>query len=169
MNIHRLLYRSEANLDGSDASIQQQISEIVARAAIKNEAKGLTGALFYAGGIFVQALEGDLPTIEETFERICCDHRHRRLDLLELVNAESRMFAEWSMARVTADRRIARLVTGTSSFDERPVDEAMSAQATAVLLRSLLVADLEDGAYARPMCPVERATSPMRGMSISRR
>lgn len=142
MPFHRLLYRSEANLAGSDADIQQQIAEIVAGAAAGNEAAGLTGALLYAGGIFVQALEGPPATVELTFERICCDHRHRRMELLEFVHAENRTFAEWSMARVTVDQQVARLVTGVTIFDAPSSAEGMSAQATIQLLRSLLLADL---------------------------
>lgn len=148
MPLHRLLYRSEANLAGTDADIQHQIAEIVARAAAGNEAAGLTGALLYAGGMFVQALEGPPATVERTFERICCDHRHRRMELLEFVHAENRTFAEWSMARVTADQQVARLVTGVTIFDLPQADECMSARATIQLLRSLLLADLDPAADA---------------------
>lgn len=148
MPLHRLLYRSEANLAGSDADIQQQIAEIVAAAAAGNEAAGLTGALLYAGGIFVQALEGPPATVERTFERICCDHRHRRMELLEFVHAENRTFAEWSMARVTVDQQVARLVTGVTIFDAPSTDEGMSAQAIIQLLRSLLLADINSSGPA---------------------
>lgn len=157
MPLHRLLYRSEANLAGTDADVQQQIAEIVARAAAGNEAAGLTGALLYAGGMFVQALEGPPAKVEQTFERICCDHRHRRMELLEFVHAENRTFAEWSMARVTVDRQVGRLVTGVTIFDVPPAEEGMSAQATIHLLRSLLLADLDSAALADSPGPARTA------------
>ena len=144
MTIHRLLYRSDMDLDGTAAGIQQQIVEIVRLSAARNAADGLTGALLHTRGVFIQVLEGPLPAIEATFERICCDQRHRRVELLELVEAEGRVFGEWSMARISADRTIERLVSCVSAGEEQ-VLEATSAQATISLMRTLLINGQEQG------------------------
>ncbi len=36
--------------------------------------------------------------MERTFERICCDFRHRDVRLIDLVQVETRVFGEWGMA-----------------------------------------------------------------------
>ena len=138
MTIHRLLYRSDMDLDGTAAGIQQQVVEIVRLAEAHNAANGLTGALLHTRGVFIQVLEGPLPVVEATFERICCDLRHRRVELLELVQAEGRVFEEWAMARITADQTVERLVSCLPTSEEQ-VLEVASAHATIQLMRSLLV------------------------------
>ncbi|GJE02216.1 BLUF domain-containing protein [Methylobacterium isbiliense] len=138
MPLHRLLYRSEVDLVGSAADVQQQIVEIVRSSEARNAADGLTGALLHTRGVFIQALEGPLSAIEATFERICCDLRHRRVELLELAQAEKRAFAEWSLARISADETMERLFPCLPSTEDQVV-EATSAQATVRLMRALLV------------------------------
>ena len=144
MTVHRLLYRSDIDLVGSAADIQQQIGEIVRLSQARNAAAGLTGALLLTRGVFIQALEGPLPAIETTFERICCDLRHRRVELLELVQAEGRVFGEWSMARVSPDQRVERLFTCLPGTEEQGLESA-SAQATIQLMLALLISGPEQG------------------------
>ncbi|WP_375465715.1 BLUF domain-containing protein [uncultured Methylobacterium sp.] len=138
MTIHRLLYRSDMDLAGTAAGIRQQIVEIVRISEARNAADGLTGALLHTRGVFIQVLEGPMPAVEATFERICCDLRHRRVELIELVEAEGRVFGEWSMGRISADQRIERLVSRLPAGEDQ-VPEAASAHATIQLMRTLMV------------------------------
>jgi hypothetical protein len=140
MPLHRLLYTSEMALVGSEADIRQQVAEIVARSASRNAADGLTGALLQTRGMFIQALEGPLAAVEATFERICCDLRHRRVDLQEFVRADGRVFGEWSMVSITPDRTIEKLFTAAELIGEQE-HETVSAQAMIQLMRSLLLTD----------------------------
>ncbi|MGU3540013.1 BLUF domain-containing protein [Methylobacterium sp. A54F] len=139
MPIHRLLYRSDMALIGTEADVRQQVAEIIRLSAARNADVGLTGALLETRGVFIQALEGRLPALEATFERICCDLRHRRVALLEFVRAEARVFGEWSMVRVTADRTIERLLPSIEGEGDGTV-ETIPAQATIQLMRSMLIA-----------------------------
>lgn len=138
MPLHRLLYTSEMVLVGSEADIREQVAEIVSRSAARNAAAGLTGALLQTRGMFIQALEGPLAAIEATFERICCDLRHRRVELQEFVRADDRVFGEWSMVSITPDRTIEKLFSAAELLSEQE-HETMSAQATIGLMRSLLL------------------------------
>ncbi|GJD65563.1 BLUF domain-containing protein [Methylobacterium frigidaeris] len=140
MPLHRLLYTSEMALVGSETEVRQQVADIVARSAARNAADGLTGALLQTRGMFIQALEGPLAAVEATFERICCDLRHRRVDLQEFVRADSRVFGEWSMVSITPDRTIEKLFTAADLLNDQE-HEAVSAQATIQLMRSLLLTD----------------------------
>lgn len=135
MPLHRLLYTSEMALVGSEADIRQQVAEIVSRSAA-----GLTGAMLQTRGMFIQALEGPLAAIEATFERICCDLRHRRVELQEFVRADSRVFGEWSMVSITPDRTIEKVFSAAELLSDEE-HETMSAQATIGLMRSLLLID----------------------------
>jgi Sensors of blue-light using FAD len=145
MSLYRLLYRSDVHLVGTEAGIRQQIAEIVQASEIRNASDDLTGALLHTRGVFIQALEGPLPAIETTFERICCDLRHRRVELLEFVQAEERIFGEWSMAGIRADRTIQKLFPQLDAREE-PFLEPASAQATIGLMRALLLAGSREGA-----------------------
>lgn len=102
MFLSRLLYRSDAALAGSKEDIEGQVALLVERSRAANQTAGLTGALLLASGVFLQVLEGPTEFVEATFERICCDLRHRRVRLLEVAAVEERAFAGWSMARVSA-------------------------------------------------------------------
>lgn len=109
MTIHRLLYSSEAALRGSDLQVKQQVSSIVGKSCARNAAGGLTGALLFASNVFVQVLEGPIDQVEATFERICCDLRHRQLRLFELIACEERVFRMWSMAELGVDHTMQSL------------------------------------------------------------
>ena len=147
MTVHRLLYRSDIDLVGSAADIQHQVGEIVRFSQARNAAAGLTGALLLTRGVFVQVLEGPLCAIEAAFERICCDLRHRRVELLELVQAEDRVFGAWSMARISADQRVERLFACLPGAEEQGLESA-SAQATIQLMLALLISGPEQALSA---------------------
>ncbi|MFY9293855.1 MAG: BLUF domain-containing protein [Methylorubrum rhodinum] len=140
MTIHRLLYRSDMDLIGTEAVIGQQVTEIVRLSAERNAAHGLTGALLYTRGVFIQALEGALPALEETFERICRDLRHRRVELLEFAQADTRLFGEWAMVRISAGHALQAYMPSLATLTEQ-TSEAVSAPATIHLMRSMLVAE----------------------------
>lgn len=100
MPLYRLLYRSEIALKVCEDSLDRQIDEIVVASVTSNQKVGLTGALIASEGLFVQVLEGPRTPLERTFERICCDARHRKLQLVDLAAADQRVFENWEMIRV---------------------------------------------------------------------
>ena len=138
MLIHRLLYRSEAAFVGSPGDVDRQIVAIVDAAHVANTRVGVTGALLFTSGVFIQALEGPLAAVEATFERICGDLRHRRVRLLEFVVAEDRVFGEWAMVEVTPTRELARLYPSIVSTDTGRLD-AVTASAAVQTMRAMLL------------------------------
>ncbi|MEZ5744760.1 MAG: BLUF domain-containing protein [Sphingomonadaceae bacterium] len=100
--MHRLLYTSQACFpDGLDP--ESEVRRLASKAAEFNQACGVTGALLYVEGTFIQVLEGRFAYLEDTFERICCDFRHEKLRLLDLVPVDGRLFYGWSMACLTVE------------------------------------------------------------------
>ncbi|PIW54266.1 MAG: blue light sensor protein [Sphingomonadales bacterium CG12_big_fil_rev_8_21_14_0_65_65_10] len=66
----------------------------------RNREAGITGVLLRVDATYLQVIEGAPKAIAETFERICCDLRHRNLALLEIEPADERIFGDWSMGHV---------------------------------------------------------------------
>ena len=58
----------------------------------------LTGALLFTGVCFCQVLEGDRTAVDEIFDSIQRDGRHRNISLLSLRPTSKRLFPKWSMA-----------------------------------------------------------------------
>jgi Sensors of blue-light using FAD len=98
----------------------------------------VTGALMFAGGVFVQMLEGEAADVEVVFERICRDMRHRRLVLLDFSSADERMFEGWGMVAFEGDERVRALfptMGDATSFAHR---NPMSANTAVQMMQALL-------------------------------
>lgn len=143
--LHRLLYRSQCAIPGAPADVEAAVLRLVEAAKAANETCGLTGALLFADGAFVQAIEGPLAAVEATFERICGDRRHAHVQLIDFTTAEERSFAEWPMAMIGAGGRLISLSARIEDADGIRTDPA-SAGATIQLMRALLVAGPQEAA-----------------------
>ena len=64
----------------------------------RNAAAGITGALLYSGGTFMQALEGDEPAVRALFGRICEDARHVAPTVMVEETSAERQFGSWWMS-----------------------------------------------------------------------
>jgi hypothetical protein len=137
MIIQRLLYRSDSALTGLADDIDREVERIVEGARRRNEASGITGALMLSAGTFIQVLEGPVGAVEATFERICCDLRHRHVRLLELAIAEERVFADWAMVQVAPTLQLAQLCPSIGAGDSRL--DASTASAAIQVMRTLLL------------------------------
>lgn len=73
------------------------LAELLDASREANQAADLTGMLLYAGGHFIQTLEGAPEVVDETFERIERDPRHRDVIVALREGIEERTFADWSM------------------------------------------------------------------------
>jgi hypothetical protein len=124
-DLYRLVYASKNHLQGSDAEIAEAVSQILDASQRNNARVGVTGALMFNAGAFAQVLEGSQQGVESTFERIQCDPRHGDVTVLQCGPAESRSFANWSMAFVgQSDAGRARWdgIAATSGFDLSRLD-----------------------------------------------
>jgi hypothetical protein len=74
------------------------VEEILAASRRNNGAAGITGLLLYDGYRFLQALEGEPTLVNETYQRIKGDPRHRAIVLLSSREVTERAFGHWSMA-----------------------------------------------------------------------
>ncbi|WP_414645740.1 BLUF domain-containing protein [Bradyrhizobium sp. 27S5] len=89
---HALIYVSRSNSNVRDSSASEIIRSILARSRSKNAKLGVTGALLFSEGYFCQVLEGDQAAVEEIFNVIECDVRHRDITLLTFRPSTPRRF-----------------------------------------------------------------------------
>jgi len=94
MDLIQLLYVSDA-IDGLETEDLQAIQSV---SQLNNSIFGITGILFYAGGHFVQFLEGEPFHVRRLFKTIVQDPRHRSVKLLYDRPARDREFEDWDMA-----------------------------------------------------------------------
>ena len=76
---------------------QDDLLNILRASRRNNVAAGVTGALLYADGNIMQALEGPPDAVEGVYERVRRDPRHRNILPLLRQEVAERSFPEWSM------------------------------------------------------------------------
>ena len=133
-NLFRIVYCSRKAVDEGGISMDQ----ILATSRRNNAAVGVTGALLYSGGLFVQTLEGPFDAVQSVFERIQMDLRHDDVIVIATESVTERLFAEWSMAAAEPDDP-----TATHALVEQTLlmpDSAASATLIALLSQVLTYA-----------------------------
>ncbi len=98
---YQIIYASEA----APPMQKDDLEEILGRARRGNGAKGITGALVYAEGRFLQILEGEKVQLQELMLKIRRDVRHEAIVVLQEHEIPSAVFGGWKMAYVSATPR----------------------------------------------------------------
>ena len=98
----RLLYASRAVADGQSGP--DLLFAILRQSQASNSKCGLTGLLFYSGGVFLQAIEGSRDRVNALYRRLCSDSRHSDVVLLHYEEICERRFGNWSMGRIDLAR-----------------------------------------------------------------
>ena len=166
--LRRILYRSYVALNGGALEVDAEIAAILEVSRRNNERDGLTGALLRTRETFTQVLEGPAAPIEATFERICCDLRHRRVQLLEMIETDERAFDGWSMAYIEGGQTFQALIP-LMSVDGKANLRHEAARSAVQLMRTCLSDQLRRGLgstnRSADLCDVERSSA--RGGSTS--
>ena len=93
-----------------DAFSEDELEQLLSSSRDRNHSLGLTGMLLYAGGHFIQTLEGPSAEVDATYARISRDDRHRNLIVALREPVEERVFPDWSMGfEVLSEEEAARL------------------------------------------------------------
>ncbi len=92
----RLLYASRA----AEPVTSELIDSILRASHAHNPALGITGVLCYGGDVYMQVLEGGRPAVNDLYNRIVRDARHREVMLLRYEEIAERRFAGWTMGQV---------------------------------------------------------------------
>jgi hypothetical protein len=78
------------------------LEDILEHARIWNATVGITGALVYADGVFLQILEGDRVEVQELMVKILRDLRHETVTVLRECEISCAVFGSWQMAYLSA-------------------------------------------------------------------
>ena len=76
----------------------QNIAEILGVSQRNNWRDGVTGALAFSDGRFLQVVEGRTGAIDGLFRRISADPRHDEVEVVLRRSVDERFFPDWSMA-----------------------------------------------------------------------
>ncbi|MFA6164879.1 MAG: phosphate-starvation-inducible PsiE family protein [Methylobacter sp.] len=111
----RLTYASTATKDFET----EDLLELLKSCRINNGAKNITGILLYSHGTFFQVLEGNEAVVEDTFERIKKDKRHKDVTLIEKQPIKEREFPYWSMGFEKLEGKELSEMEGLNNFFEK--------------------------------------------------
>ena len=144
---YQIIYSSEA----STPMQTDDLEELLGHSRRSNGAKGITGALVYAEGIFMQILEGDRTKLQDLMAKIRKDVRHETVIVLRECEIPSKVFGNWKMAYVGATpQQVAKwaglsVATGTTeSLSEIREEEQRTAQFAQDILSLLLAENITE-------------------------
>jgi len=98
--MERLVYRSRAVWPAPDVALDG----ILTASLVNNARLGITGALGFSGGRYVQLLEGPASSLDILMGHLDADPRHADLTVLVRGPTEHRLTPDWSMARADLTR-----------------------------------------------------------------
>ncbi|RDC60638.1 Photoactivated adenylate cyclase subunit alpha [Alteripontixanthobacter maritimus] len=134
--LQRLLYTSHAALGVPEYEQESSVRRLAQASAARNSAKGLTGVMLFVQGQFIQVLEGPGEALEEIFERICGDFRHRQVNLIDLGAVPTRIFSEWGMVSMTDGSETPEAIR--ASLSEIPYLAELNAREAILQIRGAL-------------------------------
>jgi hypothetical protein len=109
--MHHIIYLSRV----SQKPNPEELVALLVKARSSNEVAGITGAMVYGQGQFIQILEGEEAAVTALYERIVADPRHQAILKLADKPITERTFVKWSMAfRELSPEQAAELVGYTS-------------------------------------------------------
>ena len=95
---YQIIYSSES----ATPMQMEDLEEILDDARSSNASKGITGALVYVDGVFLQILEGERDVVEDLMTKIAKDVRHETVTVLRKAEISAADFKDWKMAYVSA-------------------------------------------------------------------
>ena len=134
---YQIVYSSEATIPMQATDLEA----LLVQARSRNGTVGITGALVYAEGTFLQILEGERHALEDLMAAIRRDVRHEAVTVLREGEVPSAVFGGWGMAYVSATpEQVARWaglgdVTGPAAL---ATDPGRDAQRTARFAQDIL-------------------------------
>lgn len=81
----------------TEAVGEAELGAILTQSRANNQRDGLTGALLFHAGRFVQIIEGSEVKLRERYEVISADPRHRVIQVVREREIAERQFPEWTM------------------------------------------------------------------------
>ncbi|KAB7646239.1 BLUF domain-containing protein [Polymorphobacter fuscus] len=119
-----MTFISESLIPAGDSGAA--VAAIVARADTANLRNGITGALLFTGGHFVQTLEGHALAVDATMGRIASDARHHQLVIVDRRRVRAPGFDRWSLGYCGRSLFVAETVHNALAGRRRDVDRMLA-------------------------------------------
>lgn len=100
MSVFTIAYRSRNLIEDQVMDSAAGIERLLTQSRMRNSRLGITGALLFNEGRFVQVLEGEQKPVLDVLKDILQDPRHTDIEVLPARVVPQRIFARWSMAYV---------------------------------------------------------------------
>lgn len=133
--LSRLIYVS-----WSPEHINADLPDILLQSRRNNAREGITGALCFLKGVYMQYLEGPTAAVEALWQKIEVDDRHHMPKLLERCLVTERLFEDWKMAVVRSDDACEGILRTHAQDDAQDLYEIQS-KAAAALFHKLTLAE----------------------------
>lgn len=91
--IFRIVYVSRATQEFTE----DELLNMLRNARPRNEEHGITGMLLYGSSNFMQVLEGEQDALDQLFNNITKDERHKDCNVIDYSEIKNRAFPNWSM------------------------------------------------------------------------
>ena len=91
---------------------EPELLEILEVSRKNNQAKNITGMLIYGEGTFIQVIEGNEEDLENLYNKIERDPRHKNLIKLTDGALGKRNFADWSMGFKSVNAEELKMLEG---------------------------------------------------------
>ncbi len=161
-----LIYASRSTIKGSDTgSVEPAVARILTQSRRNNTPKEIGGVLCYGDSHFFQCLEGELESVEQLYEKLHEDDRHRDVSLLRKGPISERRFKLWAMKYLSVDRDIRKFLKneGMERFNPFALDDAQIDRLLGVL-RTATEATRHSGGDRPAPADVDRADSRLLGV-----
>ena len=97
------------------------LDALLADAQAFNREVGVTGALLYDDGVFIQYFEGEPAAVERVYARILAASSHRNVQELARGPIAARQFEGWYMAFCHAPETVMQVIANAGWEDQIPV------------------------------------------------
>ena len=113
---YRIIYSSVS----STPMQLDDLEDLLEQAQGNNSSQGITGALVYVDGFFLQVLEGEKESLQKLMQAICKDFRHETVTVLQEEEIAAAAFSAWDMAYVSATPEQVATWAGLSGTTKLP-------------------------------------------------
>jgi hypothetical protein len=122
--MEQLIYVSlpSASVGGGD------VFDIIQKSATRNTARGITGFLLFADGLFFQCIEGTGAALDGLMADLARDPRHHAITELSRKPMSERAYPNWAMKRVYAGNGPSSLAAQLRAMGIAPAEIAQVEQ-----------------------------------------
>ncbi|WP_405569340.1 BLUF domain-containing protein [Winogradskyella sp. Asnod2-B02-A] len=93
MTLRQIIYTSQA----SEQFNKRSLLDLLHTSRGYNTIDNISGILMHRDGYFLQIIEGEQDVVEDLFQRLSNDTRHKNIKIIHDRSVESRLFSNWAM------------------------------------------------------------------------